>query len=367
MTRHFRRGRGAIIFIAGRSDTFPIHKQMRMQVLSLTVRLFSLGVMLSALSMPVIADEKISTDTLPIIDVHGHLNGDMRAERLVDLMNRAGVKSMVLMARYYGGKKNGGNGSDQQALEYSTRFPGRFIPFVAGQRGDLGRQHSRAWQESTRIGDAFLDEARDKLARGGFYGLGEFILRHYAYSAFGSQGGDDVDLPVDSYLMHRIAGLAAHHHVPVLFHAEAEPDVLAAVRRLVNSEPGTRFIWAHNCGRTSADEIRKLLTDFPNLMCDLGGMSAPTPYGYGTYWPKRTPWMHVIENGFGVLYPEMVALFDDFPDRFMIGTDCAHTPALDTYLARIDRFRKLLTQLKPDTAKKLAYENAERVFGLEQR
>ena len=54
---------------------------------------------------------------LPIIDAHGHLNGDMSAERLVQLMDLAGVKSMVLMARYFQGARAGGNGSDEQAKE----------------------------------------------------------------------------------------------------------------------------------------------------------------------------------------------------------------------------------------------------------
>ena len=52
-----------------------------------------------------------------IIDAHGHLNGDMSAERLVQLMDAAGVKSMVLMARYYRGARDAGNGRDEQAKE----------------------------------------------------------------------------------------------------------------------------------------------------------------------------------------------------------------------------------------------------------
>jgi len=299
-----------------------------------------------------------------IIDAHGHLNGDMSAERLVQLMDAAGVKSMVLMARYFQGARAGGNGSDEQALEFARRFPGRFIPFVAGQRGDLGGRNRHVWEGPTQIGDNFLRQAERKLQSGGYFGLGEFILRHYDYSNFGTQGGNDVDLPVNSYLMHRIAGVGVTYSVPVLIHLEAEPDKVTAMAQLLDTQRGTKLVWAHNCGRSSAQQIREFLTRYPNLMCDLGGMTATQQGGYGRYWPKQTPWIHLIEDGMGKLFPEVKALFEDFPNRFLLGTDAAHTPALDFYVERITRFRELLSQLRPVTAENLAYGNAQRLFGL---
>jgi hypothetical protein len=310
------------------------------------------------------ADNQVNSNVLPIIDAHGHLNGDMPAERLVQLMDVAGVKSMVLMARYYQGARSAGNGSDEQALEFVRRFPGRFIPFVAGQHGNLGGRNRHVWEGPTQIGDNFLRQAEKKLQSGHYFGLGEFILRHYAYTNFGTQGGDDVDLPVNSYLMHRIAEAGVKYSVPVLFHLEAEPDKATAMAQLLETKRGTKFIWAHSCGRSSAQQIREFLTRYPNLMCDLGGMTATRQGGYGNYWPKQTPWIHLIEDGSGKLFPEVKALFEEFPDRFLLGTDAAHTPAMDFYVERIIRFRKLLSQLRPVTAENLAYGNAQRLFGL---
>jgi len=310
------------------------------------------------------ADSRVNANVLPIIDAHGHLNRDMSAERLIQLMDAAGVKSMILMARYYEGTRAGGNGSDEQALEFARRFPGRFIPFVAGQRDDLGARNQHIWDGRTSAGDDFLQHAERKLQSGHYFGLGEFILRHYAYSNFGKQGGGDVDLPVDSYLMHRIAKVGSKYNVPVLIHLEAEPDKVKEMARLLETERGTKFIWAHNCGRSSAGQIREFLTRYPNLMCDLGGMTATRQGGYGRYWPKKTPWIHLIEDGSGKLFPEMIALYEEFPDRFLLGTDAAHTPALDFYVERIVRFRELLSQLRHDTAEKIAYKNAQTLFGL---
>lgn len=310
------------------------------------------------------ADNQADSNVLPIIDVHGHLNGDMSAERLVQLMDLAGVRSMVLMARYYQGARSGGNGSDEQALEFARRFPGRFIPFVAGQRGDLGGRNRHVWEGPTQIGDNFLQQAERKSQSGGYFGLGEFILKHYAYTNFSTQGGSDVDLPVNSYLMHRIAEVAVKNSLPVLIHLEAEPEKVTAMAQLLETKRGTKFVWAHHCGRSSAQQIREFLTRYPNLTCDLGGMTATRQGGYGRYWPKQTPWMYLIEDGSGKLFPEVKLFFEEFPHRFLLGTDAAHTPALDFYVERINRFRELLSQLRPVTAENLAYGNAQRLFGL---
>lgn len=306
--------------------------------------------------------EHARPERLPIIDLHTHLNGDMEAKHLLALMDRTGVRTMVLMARYYRDARSAGNGSDEQALEFARRFPGRFIPFVAGQRGDLGGRNRHVWEGPTQIGDNFLRQAERKLQSGHYFGLGEFILRHYDYSNFGTQGGGEVDLPVDSYLMHRIAALGAKYAVPVLFHLEAEPEQTQQAVRLFEA-PETTFIWAHNCGRASADQIRQLLGRYPRLMCDLGGMMVTSERGgYGRYWPKHTPYIHLVQADGGKVYPEMLRLFEDFSDRFLLGTDTAHTPALRSYEERIHAFRQMLSQMTPATARRIAYQNAERLF-----
>jgi predicted TIM-barrel fold metal-dependent hydrolase len=99
-------------------------------------------------------------------------------------------------------------------------------------------------------------------------------------------------------------------------------------------------------------------------MCDLGHMfNGPnTKGGYGKYWPRKTPWIHLVQDDDGKIVPEMKALFEAFPDRFVIGTDVAHTPLLKHYEYRIAIFRVMLAQLTANTARKIGYENAEALF-----
>ena len=209
-----------------------------------------------------------------------------------------------------------------------------------------------------------LREFSDKLGKSDYWGLGEFILVHHAYDVGGGETGGEVRIQVDHDAMRRVAALAAKHRVPVLFHAEAEEQPGKEAEALIAAFPDTLFIWAHNCGRAAADETARRLGRFPNLMCDLGHMfNGPrTQGGYGKAWPRKTPWVHLVQDDAGRILPEMKRLFETFPERFMIGTDIAHTDYLKSYEYRIAIFRVMLAQLAPEAARKIGAENARRVF-----
>jgi hypothetical protein len=281
-----------------------------------------------------------------------HIVHDTSAEKLVSLMDEAGVRRMVLTARYYSGV---GRSSDGDVLAMARRFPGRFIPFVSGHRPQLGR--ADAWSNpSDSFSARLLAEAYHKLESGEFFGLGEFIVRHYADTS-GRAFGGEVRHSVDTWLMGELAGLADKFRVPLLIHMEGEPEAIPGMRSLLKRHPKANIIWAHSCGRSSATLIRQMLAEHPNLFCDLAGMT--NTGGYGSGWPKQGPWTFLIEDGMGNLYLEMKVLYEDYPTRFLIGADVAHTNGLADYTRRIRRFRQLLSQLTPATARRFAHENAE--------
>jgi len=314
----------------------------------------------TGVDMAAVQIETPSAATMPLIDAHNHLNANMTAESLIEVMQRAGVESMVLMPRHYRDPRDGGLATDEQALDYSRRYPGRFIPFVGGQRDDLGPRSI----DDPRNVHFVLRDLSDKLGKGDYRGLGEFILVHHAYDVGGGETGGEVRIRVDHDAMRRVAALAAKQRVPVVFHAEAEEQPAKEADALIAAFPDTLFIWAHACGRASADETARRLRRFPNLMCDLGHMfNGPrTQGGYGKGWPRKTPWVHQVQDDAGRILPEMKQLFETFPERFMIGTDTAHTAYLKFYQYRIDIFRVMLAQLAPDAARKIGAENARRVL-----
>ncbi|MGQ0550548.1 MAG: amidohydrolase family protein, partial [Armatimonadota bacterium] len=285
---------------------------------------------------------------LPLIDAHDHLQRNISAESLIRLMDLVGVTRMVLMALMSPPE----NGSDRQALDYARRFPGRFLPFVGFQGRGLGLQNG--WlQPDSIVASRILGEMEEELKGGGFFGLGEVIVRHYDYSLpqYGVRGGDgEINRPLDDPMMLRLADLATKYRVPMLIHAEGEPLVVAAMARFLRSHRNTRVVWAHNCGRSSAPEIRRLLADHANLYCDLAGMTDPS--GYGSGWPRSGPWTFLVWDQERRIFPDMKEAFEAFPDRFLgVGTDSAHNGEWQYFTERIGRYRLLLSQLSPATAK----------------
>lgn len=304
-------------------------------------------------------------ETMPLFDAHNHLNRDESAEMLIKWMEEAGVRRMVLVPRHY---TSDGWATDEMALSYAQRFPDRFIPFIGGQRFDL-------WEADAWRGDSFFLEAKPKAESGQFGGLGEFIILHYTYTKYVSTTrqdlSGDVRLPLNTPLMNRIFELGQKTGLPVLIHAEAEPAMTEEMRYMLREWPETKVIWAHNCGRASASQVAEFLTEFKQLTCDLAGMAVPSynPFGWGIFNTRAgqdyRPNSHVtpIQGIDGKINPSMRDLFERFPDRFMIGTDIAHPFAYSRYKDVVLAFRRLLSQLSPETARKIGHDNAERIFG----
>ena len=296
----------------------------------------------------------------PIVDAHDHLGGSFDWEIMVKSMDNNNVTQRAVMARYYPGGPGDLPGSDEDALRLAERYPGRFFPLVGMQQPLLTGSYK--WQSPDREVDRLIEETERKLASGRFFGIGEFIVRHWAY---GRGPHAEQENPIYSTFMRRMSELSARFEVPMVVHMEGYPALVDDFSRLLVEYPNARFIWAHNCGRSKAAVIRGMLARHSNLFCDLAGMTNVGTYSYGTGWPRRAEFTELIEQD-GVLVPDMKALYEEFPDRFMLGMDFAHARAnnLQSYFRHVNRFREFLGRLKPETAKKFAETNAIRVFKL---
>lgn len=298
----------------------------------------------------------------PIIDAHGHLGASFNWETMIETMDRNNVTQRTVMARYYPGPEGPRDlpGSDEDAVRLAERYPGRFFPLVGMQRPLLSGSHK--WQSPDREVDRLIDETERKLASGRFFGIGEFIVRHWSYSR-GLHA--EQENPIYSTFMRRMSAIAARFEVPMVVHMEGYPVLVDDFSSLLSEYPNARFVWAHNCGRSKVPVIRSMLARHPNLFCDLAAMTNVGTTGYGTGWPRKEEFTALIEQD-GVLFPEMKVLYEEFPDRFMLGMDVAHAPGnnLQNYSRRVNRFRDLLGQLKPETATKFAQTNAIRIFKL---
>lgn len=307
------------------------------------------------LSVAAAGGEKVYSG--PIFDAHGHMGGSFDRATMIRVMDANDVSGQVLMARFYGGGPDDAPGNDGMSLALAAAHPGRFFPLVGMQRPKL--TGADRWRDAAFIAP-LLAEVDGKLASGKFYGIGEVIVRHFAYT---DGPHAELDNPIDSALTRGLSDLAKRYDVPLVIHMEGDPALVADFSRLIESYPTVRYVWAHNCGRSHADAIRAMLVNHANLSCDLGAMTNTAKQNYGTGRPRREAYTALMEKG-GRFFPAMQQLYEDFPDRFSLGMDVAHAQGMNhrNYTRRVKRFRHLLGQLTPMTAKRIAEDNARRLF-----
>jgi hypothetical protein len=286
--------------------------------------------------------------TLPIIDLHLHLDG-WDIPGLVKLFGELGV------ARAGNGMWSG---SDRATLDYAQQYSAWFLPF-GGERAIeafMRGGSEQAWNLEDPAVLAYLDQLEADLRAGRFEGIGELLP-----NSRGSSPGLGTRYPADSPLMQRLWALSATYQVPLSVHMDATEDSVAEMERLLASDRQGTWIWAHTGWFAEPPLLRRLLEAHPNLFCELS-WRVPTG-GAGNSGLIRIVDLVNFWADEGRLRPEWKELLEEFPDRFVIGTD-AITPTLDTYARVIGVWRLLLAQLSPETAAMLAHRNAERLLGL---
>jgi hypothetical protein len=225
--------------------------------------------------------------------------------------------------------------------------PDRFIPFV-GQT-QIGRliqnQGEAAWSLQSSEMESYLQIVEEKLRSGKFRGIGELFVNRTGRRQF--------HYPADSPLMKRLFTLSANYQAPLSVHMNGDAKSVEEMTRLLASNSKGTFIWAH-CGHyADAALVRKLMSQYTNLLCELSYRD-DRKLGRGA--------INVPITGFSrKLKSDWNALLEDHSDRFLIGTD---TDNLSEYPALVLFYRDILGQLKPEAAKRLAYENAQRIFRL---
>ena len=244
---------------------------------------------------------------LPIFDAHVHYSHDawenLPPKDAIAILRRAGVVRALVSS-------SGDEGTQRLVAEAPDLVLPSLRPYRT--RGDIA-----TWVRDESV-VAFLE---DRLARQRYVAVGEFHLY-----------GADADLPVPR----RMVALAREHRL--VLHAHSDTD---AIERLFKQDPAARILWAHS-GFDSPDAIRAMLARHRNLWCDLAFRSEP--------------------GGGGKVPTEWHALFTDFPDRFMVGTD-TFTPERWHYIVEHAAWsRAWLADLPPPLAERIAWRNADALF-----
>jgi hypothetical protein len=245
---------------------------------------------------------------LPIFDAHLHYSHDawgvVPPADAVALMRRAGlVRALV------------SSSNDEGTQKLLAAAPDLVVPELRPYRtrGDVS-----GWVRDEGV-VAYLEE---RLRAHRYVAIGEFHLY-----------GADAELPVPR----RLVALARQHGL--MLHAHSDAD---AVERLFRQWPQARVLWAH-AGFEPPPAVRAMLRRHANLWADLAYRTDHAPGGR--------------------LAPEWRALFLEFPDRFMVGTD-SFVPERWHYVPEHAAWaRGWLAELPAEVAERIAWKNGEAVIG----
>jgi hypothetical protein len=194
---------------------------------------------------------------------------------------------------------------------------------------------------------------------GVFTGIGEFSI-HKEFVSSKVAGG--VATLTDQAL-HRILDFAGEVGLVVILHNDAdmpfprpgqEPYVLVQFKELLLKHPNTTVIWAH----AGLGRIVRPVQDQLGIIDRALANPALKNLHIDISWDETAKYV--------VARPETIAatasVIEKYPDRFLFGSDVVAPSSIDSPMAVYNAYEPLWKALKPETARKVALENYERVF-----
>ncbi|MEM5584227.1 amidohydrolase family protein [Roseibium sp. AS2] len=273
--------------------------------------------LLAVLLVPSRADDQPIGDavhSLPLFDAHMHYKEpaweQYPVESVIELMDRNGV-AMALVS----------STPDEGTIMLWEHAPTRIVPELRPYHGAAG---SGNWTKIAGM-DAYLEGRLNDYPH---EGIGEFHIHRM----------DTADEP----LFRKIIGMAKARDIYLHVHSGADP-----VRWLYSLDSEVKIIWAHAGLSTPAAEVYDLMAEFPHLLADTSLRE----------WDIAGPG--------DALAPEWAEIVIAFQDRLMIGSDTWVNGQWDNYSDIMASNRAWLANLPREVAEKIAYKNAERLFGRE--
>jgi hypothetical protein len=247
-----------------------------------------------------------------IFDAHLHYNQEPNPfyslDKVLEVFRRNNVAGILATSRP--------NKGTHQLMD--AKAPGLWVvPFIRPYRI---RADIQTWFNDPTI----LDLIHDEYERGYYRGVGEFHI-------YGKSAATDI--------VKQIVNFTVQHDLYLHAHCDEE-----ALLILFGHNPRAKIIWAHTGFSTSPSRVAELLNKYPALWGELS-------YRGG------------ITQGGGNLTPEWRELFARYSDRFLLGSDTWINERWYSYDSIMQEYRGWLAQLPRDQAQRIAFGNAERLFG----
>jgi hypothetical protein len=247
---------------------------------------------------------------LPLFDSHSHYKTeDARVydgKDILAMMDRENITHMVIVGE-----------PPQRVQSLYKLAPLRIIPF-------LGLYESYKGKSDWMHNDQLPTKLEELLKKDEYMGIGEIHL---------------FKKDRDNKNFKDLLGLADKYDLPVLFHGDAE-----VVDQVFKMYPEMTVIWAHLGTKPAPSLLKRMLKRYPEKL----------------YIDTSVRDEMIMRNN--KLLPQWKDLFISYSDRVLIGIDTFYTPRWENIDKVTQRIRHWLSFLPEPVARKLAYENAQKLF-----
>jgi hypothetical protein len=250
--------------------------------------------------------------SLPLFDAHLHYSVEdeqrLGADGVLEILDRNNISQAVISGRPQG-----------QLRRLYQHAPGRILPLLSVYGEGVDKS---SWMHDTVLPDRIGRQLGESFYRG----IGEIHIfardRH-------------------SPVLKRIVELAAERELVLQVHGDAE-----VIDTIFEIAPRITLLWAHLGTRPEPGLLRDCLSRHPERL----------------YLDTSVRDQRIAPEGH--LLPQWRTLFVEHADRILIGVDTHWSKRWDRFDHVVAEIRNWLSQLPTDVQRKLAYENAERLFGL---
>ena len=286
-----------------------------------------------------------AAERIPIIDAHSQIGDAVAPERIIALMDAAGVTRTILAAR----RKT----TVRSMVALARRHPDRITAAVRTKGGAYQNKPPRAFRdflakqmkfpEFAAMAEVLIFHAEKRDRKG----------RRVAPQVAFPPGHEKVAIALDAALKR---GWPFVVHIEFASVGAGRAAYMAQLETMLGANPRHPFVLNH-MGQLGPEEVTRLIRAHPNLYF-IPAHSNPV-----TAARSREPWTEMFAGR--RLSPPWRALVMRYPERFVLGFDnvwARHWENL--YLPQVALWRDALADLPGDVAHAVAHGNAERLWRL---
>ena len=297
----------------------------------------------TAMLLGVGASTTVLADDMPdlyFVDAHSQMPKGLDLDKIIPLMDQAGVRHTILSAR--------NDRPPQDVADFAAQHPKRITAAV--------RSKGRAFNGNT---PKFTKLIRQQMKMPIFKAMGEVLLFH----AQKGKKAPKIDVSPDSPQAQMLLDIALDKKWPFIAHYEFaalgwdKSSYMDGFEAMVKANMDHPFVLIH-MGQLDVDDVERLISTHPNVYFMMSHSNT-----VAVAKSSKQPWTNLFDGD--RLAPKWMALMNAHPDRFVLAFDNVWPEFWGRfYLDQAALWRNALSELSPAVAHALAHGNAEQLWNL---